>query len=125
MLIAFFIAGTALIKATRFKKLMRPFVKRNVSIEVWGVPVPDSSRPLFEIDSISAFGAGLLIYLRASNDGPRVLLNVAQPVSATAHEDDIKIGDARCVSFAGMKLERVGGSNAVDLIVSRLQRKPN
>lgn len=124
MLIAFFIAGTALSKATRFKKLLRPFVKRNVSIEVWGVPVPDSSRPLFEIDSISALGAGLLIYLRASTGGPRVLLKVAQPVSATAHEDHIEISDARYVSFAGMKLKRAGGSNAVDLIVSPL-RKPN
>jgi hypothetical protein len=123
LLIVFSIAGTALSKATRFKKLLRPFVKRKVSIEVWGVPIPDLSRPVFEIDSISALGAGLLIHLRTNSGGPRVLLKIAEPVSTTIHEGHIEISDARYVSFAGMKLKRIPGSNAVDFIVSP-PRKP-
>ena len=122
MFIAFFIAGTALSKATRFKKLLRPFVKRNVSVEVWGAPVPDSSRPLFEIDSISAFGAGLLIHLRASNGGPRVLLKVAQPVSASVHDDRIEISDAAYVSFAGTRLRRAITAPALSLVFVPDQR---
>jgi hypothetical protein len=104
--ILLFIAGTLNSKATRISRSLRPFVKRAVRIEVWGNPIPDPSRPVLEIDSINAFGAGLLIHVRATSGGPRILLKVAQPRAATVHEDRVEIDDAAYVSFAGGRLKR-------------------
>jgi hypothetical protein len=101
-----FIAATFNSKATRISRSLRPFVKRSVRIEVWGNAIPDSSGPLFEIDSIAALGAGLLIHVRAASGGPRMLLKVAQPRTATVREDRVEIDDAAYVSFAGGRLKR-------------------
>src|ERR1700686_3819854 len=86
-----FVAGTANSKAMRISRSLRPFVKKIVRVEVWGNAIPDSSRPMFEIDSIAAFGAGLLIQMRSTSGGPRILLKIAQPRSATVREDRVEI----------------------------------
>jgi hypothetical protein len=101
-----FIAATFNSKATLVSRSLRPFVKRSVRIEVWGNAIPDSSQPVFEIDSIAAFGAGLLIHVRATSGGPRILLKVAQPRTALVREDRVEIDDAAYVSFAGGRLKR-------------------
>ena len=75
-------------------------------IEVWGNAIPDASQPLFEIDSISAVGAGLLIQVRAAAGGPRILLKVAQPHAATVEDARVEIDDAAYVSWAGGRLKR-------------------
>ncbi len=100
------IAGTANSKAMRISRPLRPFVKKSVRIEVWGNPIPDSSRPAFEIDSVAAFGAGLLIHVHASSGGPRILLKVAQPRTATVDQDRVEIDDAAYVSWAGGRVKR-------------------
>src|SRR5437016_4475068 len=69
-LIFFFLAGTVFSNATQIAKSLRPWVKKPVEVEVWGMPLPTSSQERFEIDSISAFGAGLLIHLRPASGGP-------------------------------------------------------
>jgi hypothetical protein len=81
-------------------------VKKAVRIEVWGNPIPDASQPMFEIDSVVAFGAGLLIHVRVAAGGPRILLKVAQPHAAIVLEDRIEIDNAAYVSWAGGRLKR-------------------
>jgi hypothetical protein len=100
------VAGTANSKAMRISRSLRPFVKTIVRVEVWGNAIPDSSRPMFEIDSIAVFGAGLLIHMRSTSGGPRMLLKIAQPRSATVLEDRVEIRGAAYVSWAGGRLKR-------------------
>lgn len=113
--ICFFLAATSLSAATGVKELLRPFVKKKVRIEVWGNPIPDASRPELEIDSIAAWGAGLLIHLKQTADGPRVLLKIAQPGAAEIREDGIEIRNAAYVSWGGRKLDRVTKLPALSL----------
>jgi len=113
-----FIAGTANSKATRISRSLRPFVKRAVRMEVWGNAIPDSSGRVVEIDSIAAFGAGLLIYVRAASGGPRILLKVAQPHAATVREDRVEIDDAAYVSFAGGRLKRSSDTHVPALVLT-------
>jgi hypothetical protein len=119
-LVCFFIAGTLLSKATQIAQSLRPLVKRTVRVEVWGRPLPDSSQPLFQIDSIRALGAGLLIHLRATSGGPRSLLKVAQPTSMTLNQDHIEISDAAYVSWAGTKLKPAVGTKMPALVLLTL-----
>lgn len=109
--VCFLIAGTVFSKAYQLANSLRPFVKKFVRVEVWGIPLPASSEAIFEIDSVSAFGAGLLIHLRATSGGPRSLLKVAQPKSARLEEGRIEIGEAAYVSWAGTKLKPAVGTN--------------
>jgi hypothetical protein len=111
------LGGTAFSNATQIARSLRPFVKASVRVEVWSAPLPASSGAVFEIDSVSAFGAGLLIYLRATPGGPRSLLKVAQPGSARLEEDRIEIGEASYVSWAGTKLKPALDSTAPALVL--------
>jgi hypothetical protein len=113
-----FIAATLNSKAMGISRSLRPFVKRSVRIEVWGNAIPDSSRPMFEIDSIAALGAGLLIHVRAAAGGPRMLLKVAQPRTATVRDDRIEIDDAAYVSFAGGRLKRSGDAHIPAVVLT-------
>ncbi len=113
----FFLAGTAFSKATQIASALRRFVKESVRVEVWGAALPPSSGAIFEIDSVAAFGAGLLIHLRATPGGPRSLLKVAQPGSAKLEEGRIEIGEAAYVSWAGTKLRPAVGTTMPALVV--------
>ncbi|MDQ2979516.1 MAG: hypothetical protein M3R62_09855 [Acidobacteriota bacterium] len=115
-----FLAGTVFSKASRIANSLRPFVQKPVRVEVWGLPLPASGEALFEVDSIAAFGAGLLIHLRATSGGPRSLLKVAQPGSARLEDGRIEIGEAAYVSWAGTKLKPgVGGRVPAVVLLSR------
>lgn len=114
-LLAFLFGGTALSNAGRLATSLAPFVKRSVRVQVWGAPLPDSDDALFEIDSIKAVGAGLLIHLRRNSGGARTLLKVAQPGPARVEEEDVEISDARYVSWAGTRLKPDSGHPAVVL----------
>ena len=104
-LLFLFLSGTALSNAAQIARSLRPLVKEPVRVEVWGAPLPSSGETVYEIDSVTAFGAGLLIHLRATSGGPRSLLKVAQPRSVTLDRDRIEISEARYVSWAGTKLK--------------------
>ena len=116
-LVFFFLAGTTFSRASQIARSLRPFVKESVRVEVWGVPLPASGESVFEIDSISAIGAGLLIQLRATSGGRRSLLKVAQPGSARLEEGRIEIGEARYVSWAGKKLRPAVGKKLSALVL--------
>ena len=107
----FLIAGSVFSNANRLAGSLRPFLKKSVRVEAWGMALPASNEAIFEIDSVSAFGAGLLIYLRPGSGGRRSLLKVAQPRSASVSEGRIEIGEAAYVSWAGKKIKRAAGTN--------------
>jgi hypothetical protein len=116
-LVFLFLGGTALSNATQIVRSLRPFVKESVRVEVWGAPLPSSSEAVFEIDSVTAFGAGLLIHLRTTPGGPRSLLKVAQPGSVMLDGDRIEISKARYVSWAGKKLKPALDKRAPALVL--------
>jgi len=116
--IFFFLAGTALSTASLIARSLQSFVGKPVRAEVWGRPLPNSGGEAFDVVSISAFGAGLLIRLRPSAGGRRSLLKVAQPKSARVEMGRIEIGDAAYVSWAGTKLQPARKAPATVLLAS-------
>jgi hypothetical protein len=111
-----FLAATALSRATRIAGSLQSILKRPVGVEIWGAALPDHGDATFEVDSVSAFGAGLLIRLRPP-EGSRKLLKVAQPGPAQLQEGRIEIRDARYVSWAGTKLDRGAGGQQPALVL--------
>ena len=69
-LACFLIAASSFSNAGQLAPSLRPFVKHPVRVEVWGASLPATTAPLFELDSVSAVGEGLLIHLRAISGGP-------------------------------------------------------
>jgi hypothetical protein len=57
-LVFLFLGATAFSRAAQIAASLRLFVKRPVRVEVWGMQLPASSETTFEIDSVSAMGAG-------------------------------------------------------------------
>jgi hypothetical protein len=112
-----FLAGSAFSTAARIASSLLTIVNKPVRVAVWGLPLPGCGDAVFEIDSISAFGAGLLIYLRPGAGARRSLLKVAQPTSARLQEGEIEIGDAAYVSWAGTKLKPAVGKHAPALVL--------
>jgi hypothetical protein len=107
----FLVAGTAFSKAGQVATSLRSFCGRRVRVHVWGQPLPDTNDAPFQIESISALGAGLRISLRPVSGGSRSFLKVAQPGLATVEHDGVEIRDARYVSWNGAKLKREMGGN--------------
>jgi Na+-transporting methylmalonyl-CoA/oxaloacetate decarboxylase gamma subunit len=119
-----FLAGTAFSNATQIAKAIRRFVKESVRVEVWGAALPASGAVIFEIVSISAFGAGLLIRLRATPGGPALLLKVAQPRAARLEEGRIEISEAAYVSWAGTRIKAAAGTKMPALVLLTVTRHP-
>ena len=116
-LAAFLLGGTAFSNAGRLATSLAPYVKRSVRVQVWGTFLGAEDGSRFEIESIKAAGAGLLIYLRASPEGKRTLLKVAQPGSARLEESRVEIAEARYVSWGGRRLTLAVGQPAVVLLI--------
>jgi hypothetical protein len=121
-IVCFFLAGTTLSKATQIAHALRPlFLKKQVRVEVWGMPLPAPSEASLELDSIKAFGAGLLFHLRAGPGAPRTLLKVAQPGTMRLEGGRIEIDTAAYVSWAGTRLKPAPGAKmpALVLVIER------
>lgn len=115
--VCFFLAGTALSSASQIAMALRPVVGKFVRVEVRGIALPAPGEAPFQVVSISAFGAGLLIRLAPASGGPRRLLKVAQPGPATVGDDRIEIRGAAYVSWAGAKLGPGTGDGAPTLVL--------
>ena len=89
------LGATKFSKASQIASPLQAWVKKSVRVEIWGLQLSDG---IFEIESIRAFGAGLLIQLRPADGGRQTLLKIAQPKSATVSQQRIEIHDARYVS---------------------------
>lgn len=113
--VTFLLAATVLSRAGELARSLAPFVKRSVHVQVWGAPLPSTDGSPLEVDSIRAFGAGLLIHLRPGAGGAKVLLKVAQPGAARLEDDGFAIGEARYVSWGGTKLRRDPSHAAVTI----------
>jgi hypothetical protein len=73
---------------------------------VWGGILPGIGTSSLEVDSVTSFGAGLLIRLRTADAGSPLLLKVAQPRGARSLDGRVEIEQARYVSWAGKRLPR-------------------
>ena len=113
------VGATALSQAGRIATSFRPFLKQSVRVQVWGAPLPATNGSPFEVDSIRALGAGLLIHLRRDSDGQRTLLKVAQPGPPTFGDGRMEIGAARYVSWGGKRIQPVAGHQALQVLVAR------
>jgi hypothetical protein len=107
------LSATTLSKANQIASILQPWVKKSVRVEIWGLPLSEGS---FEVESIRAFGAGLLIHLRPAAGGRQSLLKIAQPKSATISQQRIEINHARYVSWAGKKLTPNASAPALLLV---------
>ena len=114
-LLFLFLAGTAFGRASGLATSLRPFVGRPVRVEVWGASLPGSGEARYEVASIMAFGAALLIHLRAVPGGRRILLKVAQPGSGRVEDNHLEVADARYISWNGTRLPRSVGVAALVL----------
>lgn len=112
--VAFFWAGTLAGKAFGIARSLRPLLGQPIRVEVWGAPL-GMGAPAFQIDRISAFGAGLLIHLHAVAGGPGALLKVAQPGAAGFTNEAASIQTAAYVSYAGQRIRPVAGAPALVL----------
>jgi len=109
---SFFLAGSFLGKAGRLAAALRPLVGRTVRVEIWGMPPPGASGALFDVNSVTGFGAGLHLHLLPDSDGPGAVLKVAQPGSERLEDTRIEIGTAVYVSWAGKKVAPPAGTSA-------------
>ena len=116
--VAFLVAGTAMSAANRIASSLVGFVDKRVVVDVWGAPIPVTGDRHLVVQSVTAFGAGLLIRLRAAADAPGVLLKVAQPGAAIVSETRAEIHEAAYVSWAGTKLTRRDRGQARAVIIS-------
>lgn len=116
--VAFLLAGSVLSNAGQIASSLRPFVRRSVHVAVWGQSLPATDAAAFQVDSIRALGAGLLIHLRPGLGQPHTLLKVAQPSAARPEDDRIEIAKARYVSWGGVKLKPNAAHPALSLIVT-------
>jgi hypothetical protein len=117
-LACFLLGATALSQAGQLVPFLRPFVKRSVRVQVWGAPLPASGGSTFDVDSVMALSAGLLIHLRPSSGGPRTLLKVAQPGSVRLGDGQVEVGEARYVSWGGTKVTPVVGHPALAVLIA-------
>ena len=111
-LAVFLFVGTRLSNAGRLSASLQDVPGRSVEVHVWGAPLAHSSAT-FQMDSVRALGAGLLIFLRQSPEGRPSLLKVAQPRASTVQGPTTEIRDARYVQWDGRRLPRVEGVSAV------------
>ncbi|HEX7615623.1 MAG TPA: hypothetical protein VF554_10125 [Thermoanaerobaculia bacterium] len=118
---SFFLASSLLGKAGRLAAALQPLVGSTVRVEVWGTPFPAASAT-FDVDSITGFGAGLLIHLQPASGGRGSVLKVAQPRSERLEGDRIEIGAAAYVQWAGTRLKPPAGTSAPALVICSKKR---
>ena len=114
---SFFLAASFLGKAGRLATALRPLMGRTVRVEIWGMPPPGAGDALFDVSSITGFGAGLFLHLLPASDGPGAILKVAQPGSERLEDERITIRTAAYVSWAGKKVAPPAGTDAPALVL--------
>jgi hypothetical protein len=112
-LVSFLIIGTRLSNAGRLSASLQTLPSRSVEVRVWGAPLASDSSPVFQVDSVRALGAGLLIFLRQAPKSGPTLLKVAQPRAARVEGPAVEIGHAAYVQWDGRRLPRVPDLPAV------------
>jgi hypothetical protein len=111
-LFGFFLAASFLGRAGRIAAALRPIVGRTVRVEVWGTPVPAPHGGLWDVSTVTGFGAGLLFHLLPESGDAGGILKVAQPGEEMLGDERIEIATAAYVQWAGRRLERPPGTTA-------------
>ena len=111
-MLSLFLASSFLGRAGRLANALRPLVGRTVRVEIWGMPPPGAHDALFDVNSITGFGAGLIFHFLPESDGPGTVLKVAQPGAERLEDSRITIGTAAYVSWDGKKVEPPAGTTA-------------
>ncbi|MEO8620502.1 MAG: hypothetical protein ABI625_05515, partial [bacterium] len=94
-LVFLLIGATTFGSSGQIADAMQSHVKRPARVTAWGLPLPVVGEAVFEIDSVSALGAGLHIHLRGiSGAPPRTDLKIAQPATWVVGADRLEIGSA-------------------------------
>ena len=114
---SFFAAGTLFGKGHKVVTALQPFVSKLVRVEIWGVEPPSLSNGSYRIDSMSAIGAGLHIFLQAVSGGPLTDLKVAQPERMKLEDGRFEVPEAAYVSLSGRKLKPIDGTKEPALVV--------
>ena len=117
-LFGFFLAASFLGRAGRIAIALKPIVGRTIRVEVWGSPLPASGGALYDVNSIIALGAGLLLHLQPESSDRGAILKVAQPGAEMLGDERIEIATAAYVQWAGRKIERSPGTTAPALALS-------
>jgi hypothetical protein len=117
-LVVFLFVGTRLSNAGRLSASLQELPGRSVEIRVWGAPLTSGSNAIFQVNSVRALGAGLLIFLRESPKGRAALLKVAQPRASRVEVPTVEIREAAYVQWGGRRRPRVDGVPAVSIHVS-------
>jgi len=111
----FFLATGVFSRAGGLAHSLQPLVRISVRVEIRGLPLEGGA--IFEVESIKAVGAGLLIHLRAASGGSRRLLKIAQPRSPRPEQSRFEIGSAAYVSWAGARQPLVAGTKAPAVVL--------
>ena len=114
-LVCLFVLATALSPAGRLSTALKPLKGRIVDVEVWGAPLPGVSEGGLRLQSVRAFGAGLLLLLQPPSSRRSMLLKVAQPQSVLLELPRVDIADAAYVQWAGVRVRRREGVTAFTL----------
>lgn len=110
-----FLAASIFSRAGGLARSLQPLVRKSVRVEIRGLPLEGDA--IFEVDSIKAVGAGLLIHLRAASGGSRRLLKIAQPRCPKLEEHRFEIGSAAYVSWAGTRRPPAAGTKAPAVVL--------
>ena len=114
---ASFVLATKSSSAGRMTAPLRRLRDAEVDVRVWGSPLPGSGRPSHRVDSVRAFGAGLLIWLQVRG-GEIILLKIAQPKGLRQEGRRVEIAEARYVQWNGVRLGRADGVSALTMDVA-------
>ncbi len=98
-----FLAGSLLSKAGRLLDAVYPMKGHRVHVAVWDSDIPGSPGAEFQLDGITAIGAGLHLFLR-SNNGLRGDLKIAQPGDSSVTADSLVIQAAKYVSWKRQRI---------------------
>ena len=90
---------------------------RVVQVQVWGTPLTLGHDTGFRVETVRAFGAAVLIWLRPLSEGRPILLKIAQPRPALMQGQTIEIRQARYVQWNNRQLPPVADSPAVKIEV--------
>lgn len=105
-LLLFVIGGSFFGRVPRLSESLQPFVGKNVHMLLWGTDPPGHGGGRFVVDSVTAIGAGLHVYVRPHSQGPRIHIKIAQPQNSVVDLKTVEIGRAKYVQCDGRMLNR-------------------
>ena len=111
-LILIFFGANFFSKISELSQKMRPFIGKKVRIQVWGSALNYDGSGIFVLQSVSAIGAGLHLYLSPMPKGSPKHLKIAQPREATLNKKNVNVGNAKYIQWEGRMTKKVENEKA-------------